>query len=76
MQAIKLLLDRVASLDVTMHEIEGGAHELFIGLERDQVGHPPVLRGDCLHYLVEWNWKAVLIIGNPLLLEIPLEWRL
>lgn len=38
--AVKELLDRVASSDVTMHEIQGGAHELFIGLERDQVtGH-------------------------------------
>lgn len=36
-QAVRRLLSRVASADVTMHEIEGGAHELFIGLEREQV---------------------------------------
>ena len=44
MQAIRHLLDRVASADVTMHEVEGGAHELFIGLERDKV----------TEYILQW----------------------
>lgn len=36
-QAVRQLLARVASADVTMHEVQGGAHELFVGLEREQV---------------------------------------
>ena len=37
MQAVKKLLDRCASPDVTMHEVDGGAHELFMGMERELV---------------------------------------
>lgn len=48
-QAIRSLLDRVASADVTMHEIEGGAHELFIGLEREKVAE----------YILQWVDKQL-----------------
>lgn len=44
LNAVKLLLGRVASSDITMHEIQGGAHELFIGLESDQV----------TEYIIQW----------------------
>ena len=51
-QAVKLLLGRVASSDITMHEIEGGAHELYIGLERDQVRLPGCLSWSRLSTIV------------------------
>ena len=44
LQAVRQLLGRVASADVTMHEVQGGAHELFIGLEREQV----------TEYILQW----------------------
>ena len=54
-QAVKLLLGRVASPDITMHEIEGGAHELYIGLERDQV------RLNEIHLWVKHPWSIVFL---------------
>ena len=78
MQAIRHLLSRVASADVTMHEIEGGAHELFIGLEREKVTDyilqwiDKQLTADTLSEASERMTKSrslVSVTGNPF------EWR-
>ena len=37
LQAVKRLLKNAASRDVTLYEVPGGYHELFIGPERDDI---------------------------------------
>jgi alpha-beta hydrolase superfamily lysophospholipase len=37
MQAMKRLLKNAASRDVTLYEVPGGYHELFMGPERDDI---------------------------------------
>ena len=37
MQAVKRLLKNAASRDVTLYEVPGGYHELFMGPEKDDI---------------------------------------
>ena len=37
MQAVKRLLRNAASRDVTLYEVPGGYHELFMGPEKDDI---------------------------------------
>ena len=37
MQAVKRLLSNAASRDVTLYEVPGGYHELFMGPEKDDI---------------------------------------
>ena len=76
MQAVRNLLGRCASPDITMHEVPGGAHELFIGLEREAVTSyvakwiETQLRQDNASEISERLASSmVMLTGNPF------EWR-
>ena len=76
LQAVRNLLGRCASPDITMHEVPGGAHELFIGLEREAVTSyvakwiETQLRQDNASEVSERLASSmVLLTGNPF------EWR-
>lgn len=79
LQAVRQLLERVASADITMHEVQGGAHELFVGLEREQVTEyilqwvdaqlsPDTLSEPSDHRMVK-SCSLISVTGNPF------EWR-
>lgn len=55
MQAVKRLLKNASSRDVTLFEVEGGYHELFMGPEKDIV----------MQRMIQWLLQHAEIASSP-----------